>query len=123
MKFAGRIAIVGMLVSMTCAQTKKSDGSPDISPAKLERMPESLEVRYALSAAPRICAMVRQHTSWIRPRDISLITQAQTALAASLCAATGSGPTSRSETILLGRLASTAKAQRHCYKTIFTPPN
>ena len=53
MKFAGRIAIVGMLVSMTCAaQTKKSDGSPDISPAKLERMPESLEVRYALSAAP-----------------------------------------------------------------------
>jgi len=42
-----------MLVSMTCAaQTKKSGGGPDISRAKLERMPESLEVRYALSAAP-----------------------------------------------------------------------
>ena len=53
MKFVGRIAILGMLVSMTCAaQTKKSGGGPDISRAKLERMPESLEVRYALSAAP-----------------------------------------------------------------------
>ena len=53
MKFAGRVAILGMLVSMSCvAQTTKSERSPEISPAKLERMPESLEVRYALSAAP-----------------------------------------------------------------------
>jgi len=36
---------------------------------------------------------------------------------------TGSGPTVRSETILLGRFASTPKAQRHCYKTISTRPN
>jgi hypothetical protein len=51
MKFARRVAILGMIVNMCCvAQTTKSDGSPDVSPAKLERMPESLEVRYALSA-------------------------------------------------------------------------
>src|SRR5712691_515044 len=53
MKFAGPVAILGMLVSMSCvAQTTKSERSPEISPAKLERMPESLEVRYTLSAAP-----------------------------------------------------------------------
>ncbi len=53
MKFSKHIAILGMLASFTCvAQTIKSDGSPDVSPPKLERMPESLEVRYALSAAP-----------------------------------------------------------------------
>ena len=53
MKFAQRVAILGMLVSMSCvAQTPKSDGGPEISLAKLERMPEPLEVRYALSAAP-----------------------------------------------------------------------
>ena len=71
-KFSKHIAILGMLASFTCvAQTIKSDGSPDVSPPKLERMPESLEVRYALSAAPRICALARQHMCWIRPRDIS----------------------------------------------------
>jgi hypothetical protein len=53
MKFAARIAISGMLMSMSCVgQTKPSDGSPHTSSAKLERMPESLEVRYARSAAP-----------------------------------------------------------------------
>jgi hypothetical protein len=79
MKFAGRIAILGMLISMSCvAQTKKSDGSPDGSPAKLDRMPEALEVRYALSAAPpRICATARQHMCWTHPRDISSPTKAQ----------------------------------------------
>ena len=50
MRLAGRVALLGVLVSISCvAQTKNSDG---ISPAKLERMPESLEVRYAVSAAP-----------------------------------------------------------------------
>jgi hypothetical protein len=53
MKFSKHIAMLGMLASLTCvAQTIKSDGSPNVSPPKLERMPESLEVRYALSAAP-----------------------------------------------------------------------
>jgi hypothetical protein len=53
MKFAGRIAVLGILVGMNCvAQTEKSDASPHVSSAKLEQMPESLEVRYALSAAP-----------------------------------------------------------------------
>ena len=53
MRIAECVAISGMLLSMNCvAQTKKSAGSPDVSQAKLERMPESLEVRYALSAAP-----------------------------------------------------------------------
>jgi hypothetical protein len=50
MRLAGRVALLGVLVSISCvAQTKNPDG---ISPAKLERMPESLEVRYAVSAAP-----------------------------------------------------------------------
>src|SRR6202045_2096769 len=52
-KFARRIAILGMLVSLQCvAQTRTSDESTDTSPTKLEQMPTSLEVRYALSAAP-----------------------------------------------------------------------
>jgi hypothetical protein len=39
MKFAGRIAILGMLICMSCvAQTKKADGSSDVSPGKLERI-------------------------------------------------------------------------------------
>lgn len=42
MKFAWRVGVVGLLVSLSCvAQT-----------TKLEQIPESLEVRYALSAAP-----------------------------------------------------------------------
>jgi len=44
-----------MLVSMTCVHKPRVRRSPDISPAKLERMPESLEMRYALSAAPPHC--------------------------------------------------------------------
>src|SRR5260370_3580816 len=53
MKFGGGVANLGMIVSMSLvAKTTKVERSPEISPAKLERMPESLEVRYALSAAP-----------------------------------------------------------------------
>ena len=53
MKFSKPIAILGMLASFTCvAQTTKSDVRPEVSPPKLEQMPEALEVRYALSAAP-----------------------------------------------------------------------
>lgn len=50
MTITGCIAILAMLVSMVgVAQPKKSDGIHDVSPLKLERMPQSLEVRYALS--------------------------------------------------------------------------
>jgi hypothetical protein len=53
MKFASRIAILGLLVNLHCvAQTTRSDGSAAPFPTKLEQMPTSLEVRYALSAAP-----------------------------------------------------------------------
>jgi hypothetical protein len=53
MKFTGRIAILGMLVNLHCvAQTTKSDERTATAPIKLEQMPTSLEVRYALSAAP-----------------------------------------------------------------------
>src|SRR3989442_5857857 len=113
-----------MLASFTCvAQTIKSDGSPDVSPPKLERMPESLEVRYALRAAPPHLRAGATTYVLDLSKGYLLNHEAQTALAASLCAVTGSGPTVRSETILLGRFASTPKAQRHCYKTISTRPN
>lgn len=53
MKFAGQIAVVGLITSVSClAQTKQADTTNRSSPAPLEQMPESLEVRYALSAAP-----------------------------------------------------------------------
>ena len=53
MNFASRIVILGMLASVSCvAQTKTSDRSPVVSLPELERMPEALEVRYELSAAP-----------------------------------------------------------------------
>jgi hypothetical protein len=53
MNFVTRVGILGMLAGMCClAQTKQTEQSVDVSPAKLERMPESLEVRFALSAAP-----------------------------------------------------------------------
>jgi hypothetical protein len=53
MNFASRIVILGMLASVNCvAQTKTSDRSPVVSLPELERMPEALEVRYELSAAP-----------------------------------------------------------------------
>jgi hypothetical protein len=53
MKFAAHIAVVGVLASMSClAQTKQTDANARSSPAMLERMPESLELRYALSALP-----------------------------------------------------------------------
>jgi hypothetical protein len=53
MKFAPHIAVVGMLVCVSClAQTKQTDTNARSSTAMLERMPESLELRYALSALP-----------------------------------------------------------------------
>jgi hypothetical protein len=53
MKFLAQIAVVGMLASVSSlAQTKQTDTNAGSSRAKLERMPESLELRYALSALP-----------------------------------------------------------------------
>ena len=70
MKFAAHIAVVGMLASASClAQTKPAGANAVSSPAKLERMPESLELRYALSALPRICGMAQRLTYWTRPKD------------------------------------------------------
>ena len=124
MKFAGSVAILGMLVSMSCvAQTTKSERSPEISPAKLERMPESLEVRYALSAAPPHLR-AGATTYVLDPSKGYLLNHRGTnGVSCIVVRVTGSRPTVRSETILLGRFASTPKAQRHCYKTISTRPN
>jgi hypothetical protein len=53
MKFAAHIAVLGMLASVSSlAQTKQTDTNAHSSPGKLERMPESLELRYAVSALP-----------------------------------------------------------------------
>jgi hypothetical protein len=52
MKFAPCVAILSVFVSIGCfAQTKATDTGA-ASPTKLERMPESLEVHFARSAAP-----------------------------------------------------------------------
>jgi hypothetical protein len=53
MRFAAWVGILGMLAGMSClAQTKKTEESGGGSPPHLERMPEPLEIRFALSAAP-----------------------------------------------------------------------
>ena len=53
MKLAAQITVVGMLASVSClAQTTQTDPNAHSSPVILERMPESLELRYALSALP-----------------------------------------------------------------------
>jgi hypothetical protein len=53
MRFVLRIVLVGLIASANClAQAKKTDAGTGTASAKLERMPESLEVRFALSAAP-----------------------------------------------------------------------
>jgi hypothetical protein len=53
MRIARRIVILALLTSTNCfAQMKTADTPREIAPAKLERMPEALEVRFALSAAP-----------------------------------------------------------------------
>ena len=52
-KVTKRIATLAVLASLTCAaQSGKLAGSTDSALPKLERMPESLETRFALSAAP-----------------------------------------------------------------------
>lgn len=53
MKVTVHLAVVGILASVSCsAQTKQTETNARNSPSKLERMPESLELRYALSALP-----------------------------------------------------------------------
>jgi len=53
MKLLAQIAVLGMLASVnSLAQTKPAGTNAVSSPAKLERMPESLELRYALIALP-----------------------------------------------------------------------
>jgi hypothetical protein len=53
MRIARRIVILAMIASTSCfAQMKQPNATAANAPAKLERMPESLEVRFALSAAP-----------------------------------------------------------------------
>jgi len=53
MKSATRLAIFGMLGCMSClAQTKNSAAGDAAIHGKLEKMPESLEIRFALSAIP-----------------------------------------------------------------------
>jgi hypothetical protein len=53
MRFTAHIAVVGLLASVSSlAQTKQTDTNVRSSPVMLDRMPESLELRYALSALP-----------------------------------------------------------------------
>ena len=53
MKLVDHFVILVLLLSVGClAQTKTTDGSATSAPPKVERMPESLETRFALSAAP-----------------------------------------------------------------------
>jgi hypothetical protein len=53
MKSVARPGVLGLLAVLSCfAQTMKPEDTASSPPAGLERMPESLEVRFALSAAP-----------------------------------------------------------------------
>src|SRR5437762_13989497 len=53
MKSLMRLGVFNLLPAFSCfAQTKKPEETASSLPAGLERMPESLEVRFALSAAP-----------------------------------------------------------------------
>lgn len=53
MNFARCVAILLALACMSCfAQTTRTYGNPDTLSAKLEKMPQPLEVRFALSALP-----------------------------------------------------------------------
>jgi len=53
MKTVAHMLILEMLVGAGClAQTKKTEDGDASSPPKLEPMPQSLEIRFALSAAP-----------------------------------------------------------------------
>ena len=53
MNFALCVAILLALACMSCfAQTSKTDGNPDTLSTKLEKMPQPLEIRFALSALP-----------------------------------------------------------------------
>src|SRR6266705_3067182 len=53
MKSMALLGVLGLLAAFSCfAQTKKPEDTASSLPAGLERMPESLEVRFALSAAP-----------------------------------------------------------------------
>ena len=53
MKFAARLAILGSLACATClAQAKNAIESAPVSSTRLEKMPEALENRFALSAIP-----------------------------------------------------------------------
>jgi len=53
MRIARRIVILSLMASTSCfAQMKKMDTPAEVASTKLERMPEALEVRFALSAAP-----------------------------------------------------------------------
>jgi hypothetical protein len=53
MKSKALLGVLGLLAAFSCfAQTKKPEDTASSLPAGLERMPESLEVRFALSAAP-----------------------------------------------------------------------
>jgi hypothetical protein len=53
MNLAPRVAVSLLFACVSClAQTGKTDGRADALSPKLEKMPESLEVRFALSALP-----------------------------------------------------------------------
>ena len=52
MKFALAFAVAALLAGSTCPAQSGSGDSGVVSDVKLERMPDSLEIRYALSASP-----------------------------------------------------------------------
>ena len=52
-KLVSQFLIFGVISCMTClAQTREAGGSVSDRPPKLEKMPEALEIRFALSASP-----------------------------------------------------------------------
>lgn len=90
---------------------------------KLEKMPESLETRFALVLRLRICGRMQQSISSTRQRVMRSVIRGRMVRPASWCEVIGHGRPLHSETISIGQCATTRKAQRHCCRIISMQPN
>ena len=71
MNFAAYFLILEIFACMGClAQATKNEERVADALPKLERMPESLEIRFALSAALHICETTQRHMCCTPTKDM-----------------------------------------------------
>jgi len=118
MNLAPRIAILLLSALSSLAQTAKTGGSADASSpkleTKLETMPQSLEVRFALSALPP--HLRDGATAYILDPAAGYVVnrKGSTASAASSCGRNGHGRSWLSGMIFMFPSVTTKKGQRRC---------